>query len=130
VITDNAMPTGRPAAVVNTAYAATLVVLAVLPRAIVEPGLGLSDGTAHALAYGLQGALLVWALRPGLGPVGVVLAVLGSLGLGLLTEAVQALLPYRSFELADLAADGLGALVGACAALAVGVGRPAGPGSW
>ena len=63
----------------------------------------------HALGYAILGAL---AVASGLRwPPAVLLAV----GIGLLLEIAQRISGYRSFEWGDLAADAVGALLGALA---------------
>ncbi len=108
---------------INAAYAVLLVVLAVLPRSISQAGFGMSDLAAHAIAYGVQGCLLMWAIRPILGVKrGVLMAVIGTMLFGLITETVQSILPYRDFGINDLGADGIGAMIGVGIALAFGFG--------
>ena len=83
------------------------------------PGLpgGMSDKTAHGLLYAGLGLLLVRALAGGrpatTGGGTVVLAILVAVAYGLSDEAHQLFVPNRQFDLHDLAADGVGAAVGA-----------------
>jgi len=83
------------------------------------PGLpgGMSDKTAHGLLYAGLGLLLVRALAGGrpatTGGGTVVLAILIAVAYGLSDEAHQLFVPNRQFDLHDLAADGVGATVGA-----------------
>lgn len=70
-------------------------------------GFGLSDKVLHLLGYAVLGVLAVlsglrwpWALTT-------------VVGFGLVMEAMQGLLGYRSFEWADLGADAIGAVAGA-----------------
>ena len=90
----------------------------------VRPDVAVSDVVAHSMAYGGQGFLLLWGLRPVFGVVrGAALATAGATVFGLLTEVVQSVLPYRDFSLADLGADAVGAVVGVGIAVAFGFGR-------
>lgn len=78
-----------------------------LPPEQIPSGPAVSDKVVHALGYALLGALAVasglrW--RP---------AVTLAVGIGLVLEVAQRMTGYRSFEWADLAADAVGALVGA-----------------
>jgi VanZ family protein len=107
---DVAAAIARPIVVVNLVYAALLLTLAIIPQPSYRPSFAASDLLVHAVAYGLQGALLAWAFVPWHGPVaGGAMAVGVVVCFGLVTECVQAVLPYRSFEAADVIADGLGA---------------------
>jgi VanZ family protein len=95
----------------NLAYAIALMVLALIPRppqAI--PEIGVPDTVAHALAYGLLAGMLLWLLKSYLasGPA-YIFAWFGATFYGLVTELAQLLVAARSFELADLAADAVGA---------------------
>jgi VanZ family protein len=76
-----------------------------------------TDKLVHALVYGLLGATVARALllRSGGLLSGRALAASAGLALayGLSDEIHQLFVPGRSFELADLAADGLGAALGA-----------------
>lgn len=78
-----------------------------LPPEQIPSGPAGSDKVVHAFGYALLGALAVasglrW--RP---------AVTLAVGIGLVLEVAQRMTGYRSFEWADLAADAVGALVGA-----------------
>ncbi|MEN8164166.1 MAG: VanZ family protein [Acidobacteriota bacterium] len=92
-------------------YGVILIVLAVIPS-IEAGGFGPSDRLLHGLAYGVLGGLL-WV--SGLGRAGavqrVVVAIGGAAAFGLMTEFLQLLIPYRSFELRDVVADTVGAAV-------------------
>jgi len=88
-----------------------------------------NDKVAHLFGFGLLALLLVPALsRHGLpvrrtalvGAAALATAVGGAL------EIVQRFLPYRSAELADLVADGAGAVLFCSLLYVVGVGRSAG----
>lgn len=67
-----------------------------------------SDKINHLIAFTELTILarLAWPAR------GLLLQITGLLGLGLLLELTQAWLPHRHFSLWDLAADGVGILVG------------------
>ena len=73
------------------------------------PFLGLSDKLLHLLGYALLGVLAV------LSGLRWPLAVAALVGLGLALELAQGSVGYRSFEWLDLAADGVGAVLGALA---------------
>jgi VanZ family protein len=81
------------------------------------PG-GMSDKLAHALLYSGLGFLVARALaggaRPLTVPVLLVVLVFGAV-YGLSDEAHQLFVPNRQFDLRDLAADVLGAGLGAAA---------------
>jgi len=65
------------------------------------------DHLLHASIYLLCPAMLVDALRCRRGRI-----LLAAIAIGLLTESVQYFLPYRGFDINDLAANALGALLG------------------
>ena len=72
------------------------------------------DLTFNLLAYVPLGMFVVWAVFPLLrGVLAVAFAVLAGLALSFMLESLQTYLPTRIPSLADLAANGLGALVGA-----------------
>jgi VanZ family protein len=71
----------------------------------------LSDPVMHTLESGLLAVLVARALRPVSGRW-LRLAGATALGYGLLIELYQALLPWRSFGLDDLAWNAVGVLVG------------------
>ncbi len=96
----------------NIGYAAVLVVMALLPSTSVVTDLFVPDWIAHAMAYGIQAALVFWAVLPSLGrnralAIGVVTAS----AFGVLTEGLQLLQPGRSVEFKDLVANTTGALL-------------------
>jgi VanZ family protein len=81
---------------------------------------GVDDKTAHYVAYMTLGLLVVRALAHGL-PARItamvaIVALVVTIGYGATDEWHQSFVPGRSSELADLAADALGALgaVGLC----------------
>lgn len=105
----------------NGGYAILLVIMALLPSTSTTVGISVPDWFAHAVAYGVQMALVYWAALPSLGhgrslAVGVVAAA----GFGLVTEALQFLQPVRAVELKDLAANTIGALIFCAIIAAVG----------
>ena len=75
------------------------------------------DKLHHLIAYAVWGGLFSMALRatwPGLGfRSGVLLALLGGVLYGASDEFHQSFVPTRQADLADLAADAVGALLGA-----------------
>ena len=96
-----------------------LLLVAPLPGGEAEPGwfrtleAAGADKLVHLALFGVQ-ALLVrrWLRTAGL-PAPGTRAVLIAVAYGALTELVQRSLPARHGDLWDLAADGLGALLGA-----------------
>ncbi len=81
-----------------------------VPRGL---GIGVSDTLLHGTLYGVFALLACWSLMPALGPVAAGPAALGvTLLFGGLTELLQLAVPWRSAEVRDLLADGLGAAVG------------------
>lgn len=85
-----------------------------------------ADLVAHFLIFAAMAfAAVAFSRRPGQ----LAWLALGTFAGGTALEFAQRLVPYRSFELADLAADGLGAVTGYAAALLVlyFVLRPAAP---
>jgi VanZ family protein len=76
------------------------------------------DIVSNVCAYLPFGALLTWALYPRLrGVVAVLIATLAGTLLSAVLESLQTYLPSRASSLADLAANGGGALAGALLAL-------------
>jgi len=101
----------NPARGLTAIYSLVLIVLAIIPR-VEGPGIGISDSVLHAVAYGVFGGLVLISLRPVLcGLLGGITALVSAVGMGLATEFLQLLVPYRSFEIRDVIADGVGALV-------------------
>lgn len=111
---------------------AVAVAVAVLAASVAPP----SDGTAalgpfglvgrdkwlHVAAYGALAAAVAYAL-PARSRRRLALAVGLAAGFGLVVEAIQFGLPYRSFDLADAAVNGVGALLAAVAWQVLGIGR-------
>jgi VanZ family protein len=95
-------------------YVAALVWLSLTAEDIPGPTFAFSDKVQHFLAYAL---LMFWfaALHRSLGAR----LAYGALwiGLGVALEFAQGATGYRSFELADMAANALGVAAGAAAAL-------------
>jgi VanZ family protein len=92
----------------------SLLALMAMPASLYQYLLYFDDKVLHLLAFLPLGFLATWARRIGRTPAaaaleGVALACL----VGLATEVVQIPLPHRSFEVDDLAADGLGGAAGA-----------------
>jgi len=102
------------------AYTAIIFLLSFIPVGSPPRIWSAQDKAAHFLEFALLSALLFRALRPGGGLLRTLLiAFLASTGMGVLVELVQALIPSRSAEFLDVAADAAGALAGALAAVAV-----------
>ncbi len=99
----------RPLIALNTAYAAMLIALAVVPS-IPGAGIGVSDTVVHAAVYGVQ-ALLLFVMLNAVFPTTRALASawIGATGFGLITEAVQLFRPERSVEFKDVIANAIGA---------------------
>jgi len=96
----------------NGGYAILLVTMAVMPTTLMAVGTSVPDWLAHAVAYGIQMALVYWAALPSLGhrrSLAVGVAAAGAFGL--VTECLQFLQPARTVELKDLAANAVGALI-------------------
>jgi len=101
------------------AWAVLIAVLSILP--IPQPDaarrFSMSDTVAHAVFYVPLGALCLWALWDGSRGKVLVKAVAAATLYGVLLELFQAGLPWRSFEMADMAADLAGSGAGAGLAL-------------
>jgi VanZ family protein len=76
---------------------------------------GASDKTLHLLGYALMTLLSAGFCHA---PAALLALAAGTVGASALIESVQGLLPYRSFELLDLAANAAGATLGGALALA------------
>jgi VanZ family protein len=76
-----------------------------------------SDVAAHAVAYAVLGVAMLWAVTGGnlsrITAGGALLAVLLTVFYGVTDEIHQSFVPGRTPELRDLAADAVGAGVGA-----------------
>jgi len=109
----------------NAGYAILLVIMALVPSMSSIAELSPPDWISHAVAYGVQAALIFWACLPTRGRNrALLIGVVGASGFGIVTEALQFFQPSRSVELEDLAANSVGALLVCC--LIVGVARLAG----
>lgn len=99
----------RRLAAANLLYAGVLLSFGIVPTL---PSAGVSDHTAHALAYGAQAGLLFIFLLPSRRRVtAAFLAATGAIVYGGIIEALQLLRPARSFEISDLAANATGAVL-------------------
>jgi VanZ family protein len=87
------------------------------------PGLG--DKPTHSIAYTLLGVLVVRALAGGLGaPIAASTALLGIIittAYGVSDEIHQMFVPGRFADLADVAADAVGASIGAAVCWLCGI---------
>lgn len=89
-----------------------MVIMAVMPSTFTGVGSSVPDWLAHAVAYGIQTALVYWAAAPALGHRRSLAAGVGAaVTFGLVTECLQFLQPARTVELKDLAANAVGALI-------------------
>jgi VanZ family protein len=96
----------------NAGYAILLVIMALLPSTSSIAELAPPDWISHAVAYGIQTALVFWACLPTKGRNrALLLGVVGASAFGIVTEALQLFQPSRSVELKDLAANSVGALL-------------------
>jgi VanZ family protein len=111
-----------------TLWGPVVVVMALIfsASAMSDPGAppgGLSDKSAHFLAYGALGAALIRALADGrtagMTTARVLLAAVIASAYGVSDEVHQSFVPQRSPELMDLAADAAGGLSGAAALAAL-----------
>jgi VanZ family protein len=88
------------------------------------PG-GVSDKTAHGVAYSGLSAVIVWALVDGdlrrVRVRTVIQATLLSAAYGLSDEVHQLFVPRRSFDVFDILADAVGAFAAALAVWAWGI---------
>lgn len=105
-------------------WAGFIFVLMVIPMPAPPPmtGFDLSDKAVHFLLFGVQAFLLLHYLQGRPGPKASLPAtsggaLLATAAYGAALEGLQALLPFRSAEAWDLAADAVGALLGAAAYL-------------
>jgi VanZ family protein len=99
-------------------WSACLVVAATISPATIRLSEG-RDLWAHAVGYGLHGALTLAAIRrTGLTlPMSAGLAVMLSSLFGLATEGLQLMVPGRDPSVADLIADAIGASFGTAASV-------------
>jgi VanZ family protein len=105
--------------VANAGYAIFLVIMAVLPSTSAALAISVPDWSAHAMAYGIQMALVYWASLPLVGHGrSLAVGVFAAGAFGLVTESLQLLQPSRTVELKDVAANIMGALI-FCGVIAV-----------
>ena len=102
----------RLARILAVFFVALLTTLALIPD-VGAVGPAPPDWFLHATAYGVFSAILLVAtgrFRP-LDPVAAAAALGGATLFGVLTEVLQLMVSWRSFELMDILADGCGALL-------------------
>jgi VanZ family protein len=101
---------------------AVIFVLSSLPDPGTAPG-GVSDKILHLLVYAILGASLLFALadaRPDRVTVGAaILALCLGTVYGISDEWHQSMVPHRSVEVLDLAADAAGSAIGVAGASAL-----------
>lgn len=97
-------------------YAAWLAIGALL---LMPVGIGAPSGSDLVVHAGLFGGMALGAVTFCQEPRRLALLAATTFALGVVLEGAQGLLPWRSFELRDMVADGLGALAGYGAALLV-----------
>jgi VanZ family protein len=83
--------------------------LVVLVGSVIQPGGMLPGWLRHGLAYAWLGFLAVGSLPQGVKPL---LAVSGVILFGVLIEVIQYFLPWRTFDVDDIAANIVGAFLG------------------
>jgi VanZ family protein len=120
----------RPAWALTAAWALLIFVLSSIPGAAFPPAPPFPgiDKVAHTGIYAVLGALTCIAVRKTWttrGPFSVLVASAFALLYGVTDELHQRFVPGRSPDVYDVAADGLGALVGATAAAWAAVRRRA-----
>jgi VanZ family protein len=93
-----------------------VVVASLLPMPSMAEMPAHSDKFAHFAAYATLGLLAMLSLS---GMRKSVLAAAAMVALGIAVELVQGVLPWRSFEWLDIAANTIGVLAGSALALAV-----------
>jgi VanZ family protein len=110
--------------VVCVVYMVVLFVLSTSPTEIEVESFSAFDKLVHVGAYGVLAVLIYLGLqRSGVGKGYLfVLSFLGSFAYGIVNEVQQAFLPWRDADLADVAANGIGAV---CFLLALTVARRA-----
>lgn len=92
-------------------YLLALIIASVLPGKTVQSlGIDLWDKAQHTIAYGIAAILTLIAFADKPAPHSALFLFL----LGIMLEVAQSFVPLRSFEWADMIANGLGVLVGYC----------------
>lgn len=102
----------RFARILSVFFMALLVILALAPD-VEGMGMASPDWFLHGMAYGVFSVILLVAtgrFRP-FDFQAVTVAVLGATLFGALTEVLQLMVAWRSFEVMDIFADGCGALL-------------------
>jgi VanZ family protein len=103
-------------------YMASIFYASSLPEVTLPPG---GDKSWHLIGYTGLGVVIARALAGGLfRPVGMpaaVLAIVTGVAYGVTDEIHQMFVPGRSAELADLAADAAGIVIGTAACWACGI---------
>jgi VanZ family protein len=96
------------------AWAVVIFVLSSISRLPAPPG-GLTDKHAHAITFGVLTLACLYGLTAGhwrrVGVSTVVLAIALAVAYGVTDELHQAFVPGRTADLADVAADAVGAVV-------------------
>lgn len=95
-------------------YVPIIFVLSIRPMPQSIPGN--MDKVIHIAVYSLVGALftrtLVNGMHIGMKNRAIALALISSIALGTLIEVVQHFIPYRDASFMDMAANGVGAVIG------------------
>lgn len=97
--------------VATALYALAMFVLTVVPIRLPPSEVDPKRLSLHFIEFALLGTLLGITLRP----LRTVLLV--GISYGIFLETIQLALPYRHFDLADLLANGAGAVLGSVAVL-------------
>ena len=105
------------------AIAWTALTFYVSHQPVVHIPFGAPDYVAHALNYGVLGALLIWAVTGGhwttATPAQMAKAISLAVLCGIGDEFHQSFVPGRDASLSDLAADAVGASAAVCAVAVV-----------
>ena len=105
----------RPAALLLSIYWLTIFVATHLPKSAL-PQLGWSDKAYHCLGYTGLAFLMCWAIRSTRLKQILLVIFIGS-AYAYLDEFTQEFIPGRTYDVYDLAADGVGILLGISAYL-------------